>query len=85
MRGRPTRFGRRPSRSSHHPADISLGRDDTDDIGHVVVEFLADRKQSGAIVRAWDDAVAAELAAQYIDLSLEEPDTGIPTRHTRFN
>jgi hypothetical protein len=43
----------------------------------VVVEPLADREQPGAVVRAPNDAVAAQLAAQDLDLGFQEPDAGV--------
>jgi hypothetical protein len=43
----------------------------------VVVELLTDRQQPGAVVRAWNDPVTAQLAAEDLDLGLEEPDAGV--------
>jgi hypothetical protein len=44
-----------------------------------VIEFAADGQQPGTVVRAGDDAIAAQLAAEDLDLCLEEPDASIPT------
>ena len=49
-----------------------------------MVEFLADGEQPGAVVRAWDDPVAAQLTAEDLDLSLEEPDAGVPAGGAGF-
>jgi hypothetical protein len=43
-----------------------------------MVEFPTNCQQARAIIRAGNDTVAAELAAEYIDLSLEEPNAGVP-------
>jgi hypothetical protein len=60
-------------------------RDDADHVRDVVVEFLADRQQPGAVVRAPDDRVAAQLTAEDFDLGFEEADAGVPARGTGFN
>ncbi len=60
-------------------------RSDDDRVGHVVVELSADRQQAGAIIRARNNTVATELAAEYIDLGLDEPDAGVPTCSARFS
>jgi hypothetical protein len=60
-----------------NPATIRLRRDDSDYVRDVVVEPLADREQPGAVVRAPNDAVAAQLAAQDLDLGFQEPDAGV--------
>ena len=49
-----------------------------------MVEFLADCQQPGAILRAGYDPVAAELAAEYLDLGFEEANAGIPARGAGF-
>jgi hypothetical protein len=44
-----------------------------------VPELLANRQWPRAVVRAGHDLVTAELAAQDLELGLEEPDAGIAT------
>ena len=48
-------------------------------------ELLANREQPGTVVRARDDPVAAQLAAQDLDLGSEEPDAGVPARGAGLN
>ena len=50
-----------------------------------MVEFLADGQRAGAVVRAWDDPVSPELAAEDLDLGFEEADEDVPTRGASFN
>ena len=59
-----------------HPATIRLRRDDADPVRDVVVEFLADGKQPGAVVRARDNPVAAQLATEDLNLGFQEADAG---------
>ena len=67
------------------PATIRPRRHDAAHVGNVVIEFLADGQQSGAIVRARDDSVAAELAPEYVDLGFKEANTGIPAGSAGFS
>lgn len=73
--------GRRRKTPFHellHPTTIRLRRDDADDVGHLMAELLADCQQASTVVRAWNDPVAAELAAEDLDLGFEKPDAGVP-------
>jgi hypothetical protein len=81
----PDPFRPPPFPQFHHPPGIRLRRYDADDLGHVVVEFPADCQQPCPVIRAGNDTVAAELAAEYIDLSLQEPDAGVPTCSARLS
>jgi len=67
-----------------HPARIRLRCDDADHVRHGMVELLPDHPQPGAVIRARDDAVAAQLAAQDLDLNSEEADAGVTARGARF-
>jgi hypothetical protein len=49
-----------------------------------VVELLTNRQQPRPVVRAQEGPVAAELAADDIDLGFQEADTGVPTCGPRF-
>ncbi len=74
--GLPTRLGWRPSPQLRDPATIRLRRDDPDHVGDLVIELLTDRQQPGAVLRAGDNPVAAQLAAEDLDLSFQEADAG---------
>jgi hypothetical protein len=50
-----------------------------------MVELLSDGEQSGAVVGAGDDPVAAKLATEDLDLGFQEPDAGVPARGAGFN
>ncbi len=50
-----------------------------------MVERPPDCRQACTVVRPWNDAVATELAAEYVDVGLEEPHADIAARRTRFS
>ena len=75
----------RPTRTQLlHPARICLRRDDADHIRDVVAELLTNRHQASTVVRARNDAVAAQLAAQDLDLCFQEPNAGVPASGAGF-
>ncbi len=61
-----------------------MRRDDADQFRDVVVELLVNRQQPGAVVRARDDPVAAQLATEDLDLGFQKTDAGVPTGGARF-
>jgi hypothetical protein len=75
--GRPTRFGRRPSLISITQREYVFGVTMPMMSADVVIEFPADGQQPGPVFGAGDDAIAAQLAAEDLDLGLQEPDAGI--------
>jgi hypothetical protein len=68
-----------------YPATTCLRRDDTDDVGDIVIEFTADGQHPGTVFRAGDDTVATEFAAGDFDLSFEEPDPRITSSSDGFD
>jgi hypothetical protein len=69
----------------HHPAPIRARRYNADHAGDVVIEFLANGQQTSPIFGAGDDAIAAEFAAENLDLGLEESDARVTPGGAGFN
>ncbi|RIK67525.1 MAG: hypothetical protein DCC66_11415, partial [Planctomycetota bacterium] len=51
---------------------------------HVVVQFSAEGQQPGAVVGTGNDPIAAELAAEDLDLGFQKPDAGVAASGTGF-
>jgi hypothetical protein len=58
-------------------ATIRPWRDDADHVSDVMAKLSADGQQLRSVVRAGYDAIAAELAAENVDLSFQETDSGV--------
>jgi hypothetical protein len=67
-----------------NPATIRLRSEDAYRVRSGVVELLADRQQPSAVVRARDGPVAAELAAEKLDLGVPEANASVASSGTAF-
>lgn len=68
----------------HQSARIRPWRDDADPVGHLMIELRIDGEQPRPVIRAQDDAVAAEPAAEDADLGFQEADVCVATGRPGF-
>jgi len=72
------------SKEVGHPARIRLQSDDSDRAADIMVEFSANGHQPRTVAGAGNHSIAAELAAEDLDLGVHETDTGIAARGESF-